>query len=369
MAVTLFKEITSRGDSFGFSVDAQGRTVQKATRVFIVQIDSTDTRSIDEIYTLLPAKGDVHPYITSCYVKDVSCDVTEDVHIYEAKVNYESTIVDTAEDDAEEPDITYPWDEDASISFSSDASQMEAMEYAYLQWPYAAINGSSRDEILATTSTGEMATAKLPIINLPLREKFESVPEEPIKCTAIDISFAIKGYSGTNRKIHDRSIIYRLKGEFFTVNNDDMTLFAYTIKKGNGYVADCNITDKFYISKKKKKYAYYEVNIKILENPKSWIRRIQNVSYNTLKPTPGDPSKNVITHIKVRDADTGKDELVTKPMAIAPLTAAPLDLDAAGNFKSAADMESEVGMYVIPYLTKQPSDWTAIKDICDKAAG
>jgi len=356
--VTLFKEVTSRGDSFGFSVDSKNRKVNKAVRVFIIQVDTTEDRNIAQIYTYLPDKGSVHPYIPDCYVKDVLCEVTDDVHVYEAKVTYETTVIE--DDITEEPDITYPWEEDASISFSTDTSLSGAAELAYAKWDYTEVSISS-DPPSDFTGKIEGITPFIPIVNEPLKERFSSIPEEPISCMAIDISFAVKGYT-TNRRIHNRAILYDLKNEYLTVNNTDVTLFGYTISAYKGYVVSCSLTDKFFISKKNRKYAYYEVQLKILDNPRTWIRLVQNMSLNTLKENPDNPGQGVITRIKIKDGDSGVPEPITQPMLIHPNDASPIGLDADGN------IQEDNRVYVIPYLTKRPDDWTAIVDLCDKAS-
>lgn len=361
-----FQEITTHEDSYGKRKDSKGRITLTATRSFLIQIDTSMDRSIDEVHSKLPKIGDAHPYILNCFVIDIKVNNREnDPYIYLAKVEYESSeptdmaIKPNPEDHLEEQDIKYPWDNPAIVTMSSDTSQTQAMELAFTKWPVLP-NDLPPDQVVASKPKQEANFPAFPILNEPFKEKFASIPEEPTGCLALDINFALKGYEGLKFRRHSRQIVLDLKAEYFTVNNIAVTLFGYTFQPYCGYVAGITMESKYFLSDRGGIYAYYDVRLRIIDNPRTWVRRVLNVSFNTYKV---DPVTEEMTksHIMLKDAYTGLTSKITEPVPIHPVEGTPLTIDDKGLPK----LDTEVTPYVLPFLTKPPSGWQELRRICN----
>jgi hypothetical protein len=378
--ITMIREITIRGDEFGKNKDPKGRAYNLATRKFIITVNGVI--DVTEIYEALPELGDLHPLIAKCRVDDVKVTATNDPNVWEATVHYEtfdpeltSEIVkkekeeeaeeEPEEEPVEEVDEDYPWLQPAAVTFSSDASQTQTMEYCYAKWN--AMPNKAGSEITKLSVAAQSDEPTLLIINEPLFEKFASVPEEPIACLAINISFAMRGFAnmtleGIGR--HDNtSVLSAVNAEFFTVNKADTSIFGYQIKSCCGYVSSINMERSYYTDKQQRKWAYFQITIQVLNNPDTWIRRIGNVSKNMYMT---DSTGVVgISPIVLYDDRTKLSEPIVEPTPIDPETGKPIRIDDNGKLK----LESPaVPLYIIPVLTKRPSYWTELLSVLNRVA-
>lgn len=362
----MLQETTIKGDSFGFSVDSRGRTIRKGTRTFTAVVDSDGTRAINEILTLLPKKGSSHPEIDECYVKDVNCVVTDDVHTYLATIDYETRVSDDTGD--EETDVIFPWQEEAKITFSSDATISEPIEKAYYTWTNPLFDLDHPETMTAenvmtyfpeNTREGTADLARMRVKNTA-GDKFAGLPEEPLRNVAMKISFNIKAYTGssaTDRKKHKRTILYDLLAEAYTVNNTPVELFGYLFSSYTGYITDMDITDEFFITKRGRKYAYYAVTFTIVNNLHTWIRRIMNLGLNKIITVDG---RQVKERIKLLDSGILHD--ITEPVPIDE-NSTPITIDSDGKIIDPT-LDATKRVCIIPYLTKQPSTWDKLRTIC-----
>ena len=128
------------------------------------------------------------------------------------------------------------------------------MEYCYAKWE--AMPNKAGSEITTIPVAVQADEPTFPIINEPLFEKFASVPEEPIACLAINISFAMRGFAnmtleGIGR--HDNtSVLSAVNAEFFTVNKANTSIFGYQIKSCSGYVSSINMERSYYTDKQQR---------------------------------------------------------------------------------------------------------------------
>lgn len=362
--VILFKEVTILGDTYSKSLDRKDRIINSATRSFFIRIDGSLNRSMEQIKGLLPKIKDPHPYYAQCQVKDYKVKNTDSPHDYIAEVNYQTV---EEEDEEEETDVEYPWDAPAVITISSDTSQTAVAELAYTKWPFTTIDQSPHEVVDSPKEEADFPA--FPILNEPFNEKFSSVPEEPLACRSLDISFNIKGYkAGGNRKYHNRGLIEALLVEYFTVNNVNVSLFGYSFDKYCGYISDVTVSDKYFKTKRGKVHAYYEVKIKVLYNPNTWVRRILNMSFNTIKwdenEDGGEGGKQMKTHIHVLDGVKGILEKVNEPQLIHPATG-----EVIGLFSDGTRNEEDKRRYVLPFLTKRPSNWLGFVRLCNQVEG
>ncbi len=379
--ITMIREITIRGDEFGKNKDRRGNAYNVATRNFIITVNGVI--DVAEIYEALPELGDLHPFIAKCRVDDVKVTATNDPNVWEATVQYEtfdSTLTSTIrrkeeeeeeaepeEQPVEEEHEDYPWLHPAAVTFSSDSSQTQAMEYCYAEWPVI-VNGSGPDAA-AVPVLKQSDNPVFRIVNQPLGEKFASVPEEPIACLAINISFAVRGFAnmtleGIGR--HDNtSVLSVVNAEFFTVNKATTSIFGYQIKACCGYISSINMERLYYIDKQQRKWAYFQVTIQVLNNPDTWIRRIANVSKNMLITDPVT-SKETISPIVLRNAETGLSEPVTEPVPVYPTSGKPLYIDSNG--VPNPDDIGKTDCFFIPVLTKRPSYWTGLLSVLNQVA-
>lgn len=380
--ITLIREITIRGDEFGKNKDRKGDAYNLATRKFIITVDGVI--DVDEIYAALPEISDLHPLIAKCRVDDVKVTATNDPNVWEATVQYEtfdpeltSTIRDKEaeeeepeEQPVEEEDEDYPWLQPAAVTFSSDSSQTQAMEYCYAEWDVvdkdsSGGTNSSGPAIAATSVLKQSDNPVFRIVNKPLGEKFASVPEEPIACLAINISFAMRGFAnmtieGIGR--HDNtSVLSAVNAEFFTVNKATTTIFGYRINPCCGYVSSINMERSYYTDKQRRKWAYFQITIQILNNPETWIRRIENLSKNMFSTDPVT-SEKTISPIVLRNAETGLTEPITEPVPVYPADGAPIYIDSNG----VPYPGERANCFLIPVLTKRPSYWTELLGILNQ---
>lgn len=378
--ITMIREITIRGDEFGKNKNRKGAAYNLATRKFIITVNGEI--DVTEIYEALPELGDLHPLIAKCRVDDVKVTATNDPNVWEATVQYETfdpeltsrirrkeeeeeEEEEPAEEPVEEANEDYPWLQPATVTFSSDASQTQAMEYCYAKWE--AMPNTSGSAIARKSVDEQSDEPTIPIVNEPLSEKFASVPEEPIACLAINISFAMPGFAnmtleGIGR--HDNtSVLSAVNAEFFTVNKATTSIFGYQIKSCCGYVSSINMERSYYTDKQQRKWAYFQITIQILNNPDTWIRRIGNVSKNMYLED--DTGVVGISPIVLYDDRTKLSEPIQEPTPIHPETGKPIRIDDNGKLK----LESPaVPLYIIPVLTKRPSYWTELLSILNRVA-
>jgi hypothetical protein len=360
MAVQMVHETTILGDKYGKQVKQNGVVIQTATRTFTVEVDNAADRSIEEVYAILPKKGDSHPYITNnpaCLVKDIAVVATKDPHIYEATVEY-STEVDLNDDAGGDDDEDAPWNQPGIVTIGVDTSNTVPSEHAYLEWPY--------------TEVGTMATASLgtpigditgngppsrPVTNKPMNEKFTTVPEEPSGGVAINVSFAEK--AARTGSVLSTQTLTDLISEALTVNTGDVTFAGYSIGAYKGYVSDVNSELAFYRkTPRHKPVPYFNIRITLLVNPKTWIRYIQNMSRNQLSAD--EEGNKYLSPIQVADKTSGLKADVKEPVLIHPHDGKALGFDADGY----AIEDNRI--YVIPYLTKRPGAWTALINILNR---
>lgn len=375
--ITMIREITIRGDEFGKNKDRKGNAYNVATRNFIITVNGVI--DVAEIYEALPELGDLHPFIPKCRVDDVRVTATNDPNVWEATVQYEtfdSTLTSTIrrkeeeeeeaepeEQPVEEEHEDYPWLQPAAVTFSSDSSQTQAMEYCYAKWE--AMPNKAGSQITTIPVDRQSDEPTIPIVNEPLLEKFASVPEEPIACLAINISFAMRGFAnmtpeGIGR--HDNtSVLSAVNAEFFTVNKATTSIFGYQIKSCCGYVSSINMERSYYTDKQQRKWAYFQITIQILNNPSTWIRRIGNVSKNMYLTD--DTGAVSISPIVLYDGRTKLSEPITEPTPIDPVTGKPIRIDDDGKLKTESPA---VPLYIIPVLTKRPSYWTELLSVLNQ---
>ena len=373
--ITMIREITIRGDEFGKNKDRKGDAYNLATRKFIITVNGVI--DVAEIYEALPELGDLHPLIAKCRVDDVKVTATNDPNVWEATVQYETfdpeltfkirdneeETEEPGEQPVEEDDEDYPWLQPAAVTFSSDSSQTQAMEYCYAKW--AAMANTSGSVIASGSVALQSDEPTFPIVNEPLFEKFASVPEEPIPCLAINISFAMRGFAdmtieGIGR--HDNtSVLSAVNAEFFTVNKATTTVFGYRINSCCGYVSSISMERSYYTDKQRRKWAYFQITIQILNNPDTWIRRIGNVSKNMYLTD--DTGAVGISPIVLYDGRTKLSEPIVEPTPIDPVSGKPIRIEDNGKLK----LESPaVPLYIIPVLTKRPSYWTELLSVLNQ---
>jgi hypothetical protein len=368
-------EVTSKGDSFGFSLSEPkvltADTAHEATRYFIINTKG-GVRAPNDVYLLLPKKGDVHPEIADCYVSDVTCKVTDDVHIYQATVNYKWV-------NPAPTDPNYPWLQPAAISFSTDTSITRAMDMSYLQFgvppasPGAAGSPGTLIEdctpaklINMTVFAGDGINATIPIVNEPLREQPMNLPEEPVTSIAITISCAIEGGGGLNKTAHHDisqaglltllACSQTVYGDVVAVGRLPMAIQGYTINQFCGYITDIKCEAMWYKSEiMDDTFAYYKVDITLLDNPETWIRKLINLSYNCIVD-------GKVTAMTVTDGKNTIRSKISKPMRINPTGGAALDLDmATGILYNTTSGQTPGPTYTLLHLTKRLSDWAALK--------
>lgn len=355
------KEVTTRGDSYGHSIDSDGKITFTATRTFIIKVDTSEDRSIDEVLAWLPQQGDSHPYIPQATVVSVKVDLEgADPHIYLATVEYgdnEKEDKDGKKEDDTNPE--YPWNQRAEVVYQSDDSTKEVNQYAYAVWGYK----DSQDNSLSTLYNEipqdgpDKEFPFIPILIKPTNEQFKDLPEEAVPSFGLQISMAVKGYKNIkDRRQHDSSVLQALKQQCFTVNEQKLTIFGYEFNRFCGYLSEFSVTPKFHINRHRRAFAYYTVTIKILDKPTTWVRLVQNMSMNRLEEgeDPWETSLSLV-HIKLQDADTGVIERIQSPVPIHPDTGAPLNISDDHRF-----IPGDRSMYVIPYLTKRPDDWDGL---------
>lgn len=359
MAVKMVHETTILGDKYGKQVKQKGVVIQTATRTFTIEVDNAADRSINEVYAMLPKKGDSHPYITNipaCLVKDITVAVTKDPHIYEATVEY-STEVDLNDSSGDEDnDEEAPWNQPGTITISADSSQVEPAEFAYARWAYTE---GTKAPVFGTPSEGSIdATFPLvPVVNEPMGEKFKTVPEEPTGGMSITVSFAEK--ADRLGGILNTQILYDIKNEVFTVNTVIIWIAGYLIAPYHGYFSDASSELAFYRkTPKHKPIPYFNVRLTITENPKTWVRLVQNMSMNQMAvDTEGN---NYLSPIQVLSKESGLTEDVKEPVLIHPTDGKALAYDQFG--KATKDKR----IYVLPFLTKKPSQWQALETILNR---
>lgn len=362
--VTLFKEVTIKGNSYGFTLDKYQRKIYKATRSFLIETNGALDNSLDETLGLLPQKGEEHPFIEYCFVTSVTVNETDDPNINTATVEYETPPLEEG-DKVSEDIISFPWEQPPEIGCSSDSSVTQESSMAYTKWPFTDITIPPKE--IVSSPREESPAPIIPIVNEPHKEKFSSVGEDPVPCVGYSVSFAIKGFANIDseiqRKNHDPQLILPLFPDVFTVNNVDINLFGFTIPAYQGYLAEFSVQAKYFISKTRSRYAYYDVHFKILDNSNTWIRRVLNMSMNILKDDTDNPPNKLLTRIRLKDAETGATEVVTDPMLIHPQDGTLLGYHADGS-KNPIDTR----VYVLPFLTKKPSDWQNLLLLCAQAA-
>lgn len=340
-----FIEVTSKGDSFGFTVDGQGRRINQATRIFLVTVDEQADRNIPEILELLPQKGSLHPYLTNCYVTEVDCKVTEDVHVYQATVDYEGPESEESEDD---PDVEWPWNDPADVSFSTDSSLMEVKDRAYAGFGQANMTSLTSDDFGDKTS-GDGIHATVPIVNVPFKEFPQNLPEEPEPMLKISIAFAIKD--------HDISAIQNFLNASQTVNDNVYTIKGYQINRYCGYLSEFSAKAAYFKAPSGTLYPYWDISIGISVRPsKTWIRAMINMGFNRLVETGGIKTKE---HITIKDSKSGKLEKISDPVRLHP-EGYPIDILADGTLKDPPEDPSYT--YVNLYLTKPLSNWDTFKN-------
>jgi hypothetical protein len=375
MADIAIQEVTNKGDSFGFSLSKVGSltadAISEATRYFLVTIPTGAARAVSEIYAALPQKGEAHPEIEDCYVSDISCKVTEDVYVYQAVVNYKWK-------PASSTDKTLPWLQPASISFSSDSSITQAMDYAYLSLGTTtnlATDATPANIIKLPILAGDGASLTIPIVNEPLKEQPMNLPEEPVSAIAITISASIEGDpspldpdSTPNRKHNINQVLELVKcvhtvyGDV-TINPDARLPFivgGYDIDHFCGYLAEVKVDALYYKSEVgATTYAYYKVDITIIHNPQTWVRKVLNLSYNTLSPA--DVNKHTIEAITVTDGMSTIRSKVDKQQEIHPLTAEPRFIDRDGKLLNTITGQTPNPSYLLYFMTKPINKWAALE--------
>jgi hypothetical protein len=317
----------------------------------------------------LPKKGNAHPEIADCYVSDVSCKVTEDVYVYQATVNYKWK-------NSTSTDKTLPWLQPAAISFSSDSSITRAMDFAYLSLGTTtnlATEATAANIITLPILAGDGANATIPIVNEPLKEQPMNLPEEPVSAIAITISATIEGggdEGGNTNNKHDINQVLELLKCVHTVYGDietdkDARLpfiigdSGYTIDYFSGYISEVKVDALYYKSEvDAKTYAYYKVDIKILHNPETWVRKLLNLSYNTLTDT--DVNKHTIEAITVTDGKTTIRSKVDKPQEINPVSAVPRFITPEGTIRNSLEGEAPYPSYLLYFMTKPLNKWAAV---------
>ena len=358
MSVKMVHETTILGDKYGKQVKQDGVVIQTATRTFTIEVDNSADRSINEVYALLPKKGESHPYITNipaCLVKSIDVAVTKDPHIYEATVEY-STEVDPNDDAGGDDDEDAPWNQPGTITISADSSQVEPAEFAYMRWGYTE---GTKVPAFGVPSEGKWDAEYplVPVINEPMGEKFKTVPEEPTGGMSITMSFAEKAH--TLGGILNTQILYDIKNEVFTVNTVNILFAGYVIAAYHGYFSDASSELAFYRkTPKHKPIPYFNVRLTITENPKTWIRLVQNMSMNQMAvDTDGN---NYLSPIQVLSKESGLPKDVQEPVMIHPDDGKALAYD---QFGKATKNKS---IYVLPFLTKKPSQWQALETILNR---
>jgi len=352
------KEVTTRGDSYGVSSGRDGRTTFTATRTFIIKVDTSEDRSIDEVLAWLPQQGDSHPYIPEATVISVKVDLEgADPHIYLATVEYgdnDDEDKDGKKEDDSNPE--YPWNQRATVVYKSDDSIKEVSPFAYAGW-FPRLSDDPTLALLPEEVPHDI-TPDIPGVAIyawPTHERFSNLPEEVSPSFGLQISMAIKGYKTiANRRKHDSSIVDSLKQQCFTVNANEVSLFGHDIRSYCGYLSSFTITPKYYLNKWRRVFAYYDISIQIADKPSSWIRMVQNMSMNRVHEDPNEQVASLV-HIKLRDIETGIPERITSPVPIHPETGQPLAITADHQFDT-----TNKEMYVIPYLTKRPDDWDGL---------
>lgn len=359
MAVQMVHETTILGDKYGKQVKQNGVVIQTATRTFTVEVDNAADRSINEVYALLPKKGDSHPYITNipaCLVKSIDVSVTKDPHIYEATVEY-STEVDLNNDaGGDDEDADVPWHQPGTITFAADSSHVEPAEFAYARW---AFTEGTKVPAFGTPSEGSLnaTTPLVPVVNEPMGEKFKTVPEEPTGGMTITLSFAEKAITWGG--ILNTQILYDIKDEVFTVNTVLIMFAGYVIAPYHGYFSDASSELAFYRrTPKHRPVPYFNVRLTITENPKTWVRLVQNMSMNQMAvDTDGN---NYLSPIQVLSKESGLTEDVKEPVLVHPTDGKAIAYDEFG--KATNDKR----IYVLPFLTKKPSTWQALETILNR---
>lgn len=355
MSVKMVHETTILGDKYGKQVKQNGVVIQTATRTFTVEVDNSADRSIDEVYSLLPKKGESHPYITNipaCLVKSIDVAVTKDPHIYEATVEYSTEVDPNDDDDAEDA----PWNQPGIITIGADSSQVEPAEYAYVRWDYMEGAGSSA---FGAPSEGSLDAESpiVPVVNEPMGEKFKTVPEEPTGGMSITLSFAEK--ADTLGGILNTQILYDIKNEVFTVNTVIIMFAGYVIAPYHGYFSDASSELAFYRkTPKHKPIPYFNVRLTITENPKTWVRLVQNMSMNQMAVDTED--NNYLSPIQVLSKESGLCEDVKEPVMINPENGKAVAYDQFGK------ATNDKSIYVLPFLTKKPSQWKALEAILNR---
>jgi hypothetical protein len=352
MAVLLLHETTILGDAHSKQVDKKGFVTRTATRTFTIEIDNASDRSIEEIYEMLPKAGDSHPNIPGCLVRAIDVKVTQDPHIYEATVEYGTPEIEELEDD----DKDAPWNQPGTITISADSSQVEPAEFAYMRWPYT--EGTKIPAFGAPSEGSFDAEFPLvPVVNEPMGEKFKTVPEEPTGGMSLTVSFAEK--ARTLGGILNTQILYDIKNEVFTVNTVIIMFAGYVIAPYHGYFSDASSELAFYRkTPKHKPIPYFNVRLTITENPKTWVRLVQNMSMNQMAvDTEGN---TYLSPIQVLSKESGLTEDVKEPVLIHPTDGKAIAYDQFG--KATNDKR----IYVLPFLTKKPSQWKALEAILNR---
>lgn len=337
-----FLETTIKGDSFGFSVDTKGRKTLKGTRTFTITIDSSTDRSMDEIYEALPKRGEAHPDMANCFVKDVDCKVSEDVHVYIATVDYESKVIESTEDN--DPNIDWPWDQPTDVSFSTNTSFAEVQDKAYAYFGSRTL-GTMDDDFVMQAGGGTYPN--IPVVNVPFKEYPENLPEEVEPAIQIDVAFAIKEHNIQDIQVYLDSHL--------TVNEDKVSIKNYEIDKYTGYFSDFKAKAAYFKSPRSGiLYPYWDVSLSLVVRPKkTWIRPMINMSYNRLVIVDGVRTKE---HITVKDSKSNKQERITTPVRIRA-EGVPVDITDDGLVVT-EDVGSEQ-TYVNLYLTKPLSSWNS----------
>ena len=338
-----FIETTIKGDSFGFSVDTKGRKILKGTRTFTITIDSSANRSMDEIYEALPKKGDAHPNMANCYVKDVECVVSEDVHVYIATVDYESKVTEE-QGEGNDPTIEWPWDQPTDISFSTNTSFAEVQDKAYAFFGSRTL-GTMTDDFIIQSGNGTYPN--IPVVNVPFHEYPENLPEEVEPAIQIDIAFAIEEHNIQDIQVYLSSHL--------TVNDNTVSIKNYEINKYTGYFSEFRAKAAYFKSPRSGiLYPYWDVSLSLVVRPKkTWIRPMINMSYNRLVTGVDDVATK--EHITVKDSKSNKLEPITAPVRIRP-SGVPVDINDDGTL--AADDPGSEQTYVNLYLTKPLSNWS-----------
>jgi len=363
MGVLGVTEVTSKGDSFGFVLSEPklltAERVEEATRYFLVTVDSA--QDIGAVYELLPKRGDAHPNRADCYVLDVSCKVTDDVHVYQATVNYK-----WVNPYPSDPDL--PWLTRGTVSFSSDASITRALAFAYASLGTSTNPAeTTAEEIRALPFlSGDGINETVPIVNEPLKQPFYNPIQEPVRGLTLRISGNVAGGGGLiANTVHNYEVIEDVLACAQTVYGDPtvqpearlpINIGGYLVEAFCGYVSDTSCEALYYKSAiENETYAYYKVDITIAVNPQTWVTKALNLSYDTLV----DGKRTAIT---AKDGLSGVRRAISSPMEINPASGAPRFI----NNSSGEENTPANPAYLLFFVTKPMNNWNAITSIMDQ---